>query len=208
MKVSAVIVNSSKKSRKIPELKPSLILSFLAVFSGFVSGTLLYCFLKESLYNDVFSIFISFFSDYTQKSSPEILSGLIVSELPYIFMMLIFSFSAIGYPFCFIMTFVKSLAPTVLFSHLYCEYGLKGAEYVFLVLIAGEIISLFGVLLMTQSSFTLSRFFADNIKNAKGESTAEIKAFLLKFFVSTAIILLSNIITLLTVSLFSDLFVF
>ncbi len=208
MKVSAVIVNPHKKNSKLPEFKASLFFSVFTVFSGFISGTLLYCFIKESLYNDIFSLFISFFSDYTQKSSLEILSGLIVSELPYIFMMLIFSFSAIGYPFCFILTYIKSLAPTLLFSHLYFEYGLKGAEYVFLVFLIGEIINLFGVLLMTQSSYTLSRFLAENIKSARGESTAEIKDFALKFSVSTVIILLSNVITLLTVSIFSDLFVF
>lgn len=208
MKVSAVIVKPQKKRHKPHKITPPLIFSFSAVLSAFVSGVLLYCFFKEKLYTGIFEIFISFFTDYTQKSSLEILSGLIISELPYVFMMLIFSFSAIGYPFTLLLTFIKSLAPTLLFSHLYSEYALKGAEYAFLVLLPGEIICLFGVLLMTQGCFTASKQFTDNIKNVKGESTAEIKSFMLKFAVSTLIIIMSKLIMLCTISIFGDLFAF
>lgn len=208
MKVSAVIVKPQKKRHKPYKISPPLIFSFSAVLSAFVSGVLLYCFFKEKLYTGIFEIFISFFTDYTQKSSLEILSGLIISELPYVFMMLIFSFSAIGYPFTLLLTFIKSLAPTLLFSHLYSEYALKGAEYAFLVLLPGEIICLFGVLLMTQSCFTASKQFTDNIKSVKGESTTEIKSFMLKFAVSTLIIMMSKLIMLCTISIFGDLFAF
>ena len=208
MKVSAVIVNPHKKKRNKKDIPLSFLLSILSILLGLVSGTLLYCFLKENLYSEVFSFFINFFSDYTQKSCLEILSGLIISELPYIFMMLIFSFSAIGFPFTIIFTFIKSLAPTLLFSHLYYEYGLNGAEYVFLVLLPGEIICIFGVLLMTKSSFNLSKFFSDNIKVTRGESAEEIRSFTLKFAVSTVIILISNVITFLAVSCFGSLFAF
>ena len=208
MKVSAVIVNPHKKVQKSKDLPLSLLLSISSVLLGLISGTLLYCFFKESLYSDVFSLFTNFFSDFTQKSSLEILSGLMVSELPYIFMMLIFSFSAIGFPFTILFTFIKSLAPTLLFSHLYFEYGLKGAEYVFLVLLPGEIVCTFGVLLMTQSCFNLSKFLSKNVKTTRGESSEETRNFTLKFAVSTVIILISNVITLLTVACFSSLFIF
>ena len=208
MKVSAVIVNPHKKVQKSKDLPLSLLLSISSVLLGLISGTLLYCFFKESLYSDVFSLFTNFFSDFTQNSSLEILSGLMVSELPYIFMMLIFSFSAIGFPFTILFTFIKSLAPTLLFSHLYFEYGLKGAEYVFLVLLPGEIVCTFGVLLMTQSCFNLSKFLSKNVKTTRGESSEETRNFTLKFAVSTVIILISNVITLLTVACFSSLFAF
>lgn len=208
MKVSAVIVNPHKKVQKSKDLPLSLLLSISSVLLGLISGTLLYCFFKESLYSDVFSLFTNFFSDFTQKSSLEILSGLMASELPYIFMMLIFSFSAIGFPFTILFTFIKSLAPTLLFSHLYFEYGLKGAEYVFLVLLPGEIVCTFGVLLMTQSCFNLSKFLSKNVKTTRGESSEETRNFTLKFAVSTVIILTSNVITLLTVACFSSLFAF
>ena len=95
-----------------------------------------------------------------------------------------------------------------LFSHLYFEYGLKGAEYVFLVLLPGEIVCTFGVLLMTQSCFNLSKFLSKNVKTTRGESSEEIRNFTLKFAVSTVIILISNVITLLTVACFSSLFAF
>lgn len=208
MKVSAVIVNPQKKKHLNNITNMPLILSILAILLGFILGTMLYCMFRETLYSDVFSIFISFFTDFTKKSSFEILSGLIISELPYIFLMLLLSFSVIGYPFTLLLTFIKTLAPTLLYSHLYSEYGLKGAEYVFLVLLLGEIVCTFGVLLMTQSCFNLSKFLSENVKTTRGESAEEIRSFTLKFAVSTLIILTSNAITLLTVSCFSSLFIF
>ena len=157
MKVSAVIVNHRKAKKNNISLNLSLTLSILPILCGFISGALLYVFMKESLYRGVFDVFISFFTDFSNKSSLQILSGLIISELPYIFIMLIFSFSAIGYPFVLMLTYIKSIAPTLLFAHLYSEYALKGAEYVFLILLPGEIINLFGIILLTQGCFAFSR---------------------------------------------------
>lgn len=208
MKVSAVIVNHRKAKKNNISLNLSLILSILPILCGFISGALLYAFMKENLYRGVFDVFISFFTDFSNKSSLEILSGLIISELPYIFIMLIFSFSAIGYPFVLMLTYIKSIAPTLLFAHLYSEYALKGAEYVFLILLPGEIINLFGIILLTQGCFAFSRHIDGVLKNLKGEYIQELKGFLLKFSVSVAIILFGNLITLFTISLFSGLFSF
>lgn len=208
MKISAVLVKHHKRHGKKKDFPTPLILSILSIVSGFLCGTLFYCFMKESLYDSIFELFISFFTDFTNKSSSEIISGLILSELPYIFIMFVFSFCVIGFPFTLFVTFVKSLAPTLLFSHLYCEYALKGAEYVFLVLLIGEAVNLFGTLLMTQGCFHMSSVLYENLWKERGECREEIKSFSLKFALSAGTIILSNVITFVTVTSFNSLFSF
>lgn len=207
MKVSAVIMPRKKYKRQNRGISSSVYFSVFAVLAGLICGTLVFRFMRESVFQSVFRLFISFFSDFSNKSYGEIISGLILSELPYIFVIFILAFSVIGSPFIFLLSFAKSLAPTLLFSYLYCEYGLKGTEYVFLVLAPGEIISLFGMLLLTQSCLTLSSFLKRN-QTEKGEYRQEIKAFSLKLAVGTGVILLSRLITFLTVIRFSSLFTF
>lgn len=207
MKVSAVII-PKRMINKESYISAPLILSVSAVLTGFVLGTLTYCFLKESVFQGVFSLFISFFTDFSNKNSPEILSGLILTELPYIIAMAILGFSVIGYPLILILTAVKSIAPTLLFSHLYCEYGLKGAEYAFLVMAAGEIVAIFGVLLMTQCCYRMSMQFNRSLSAENGERRENLKIFFLKFTVSSVILIFSRFITFLTITSFSSLFSF
>lgn len=208
MKVSAFLVKKPTVRRNANFISTPTIFSVIAVLTGFVSGALLYCFFKERLSAEVLKLFISFFYDTSDKTNAEILSYMLLSALPYIFIMLILAFDLIGAQLCLIFTFFKSLAPTLLFSFLYCEYGLKGAEYVFLILAAGEIVSLFGVLLICSCSYIMSRKIRNVYFGEKTETPQEIRNFLLKFSVGTAIIIFSRFITFFTVTTFSDLFVF
>ena len=208
MKVNAVFLKPTKIKSEGNFIGPPLILSVIAVFAGLISGTLIYIFMKDSLSSEVLRLFISFFYDFSSKTKAEILSGLIVTVLPYIFLMFVFGLDLIGAPLSLIFTFFKSLAPTLLFSFLYREYGLKGAEYVFLVLAAGEMLSLFGILLVCSSSYRMSRELQALYNGTKGEFPQEIRSFLLKFTVGTCVIILSRFITFLTVTGFKDLFVF
>ena len=208
MKVSAVIIPKRDKKHHVAFVSPSLVLSVFAVLTGFVSGALVYCFLKASVFQGVFELFLTFFTDFSNKNSPEILSGLILTELPYMIFMAILGFSVVGYPLVMILTAVKSIAPTLLFSHLYCEYGLKGAEYVFLVFALAELISIFGVLLMTQCCYTMSLCLNRSLKAEKGERREEFKNFFFKFTVSSGILIFSRFVIFITVTSFSKLFSF
>ncbi len=208
MKVNAVFLRSTKNKSEARVINMPLILSVIASFSGLLSGALIYCFMKDNLSGDIMRMFISFFYDFSSKTNAEVLSGLVVTALPYIFLMFVFGLDLIGAPLSLVFTYFKSLAPTVLFSFLYREYGLKGAEYVFLVLAAGEMISLFGVLLVCSAAFRMSSQLREYYKNGKGEFPQEIRSFLLKFAVGTAVIISSRFVSFLTVTGFKDLFVF
>lgn len=208
MKVNAVFLKPTKIKSEENFIGTPLILSVIAVFAGLISGTLIYCFMKDSLSSEVLRLFISFFYDFSSKTKAEILSGLIVTVLPYIFLMFVFGLDLIGAPLSLIFTFFKSLAPTLLFSFLYREYGLKGAEYVFLVLAAGEMLSLFGILLVCSSSYRMSRELQALYNGTKGEFPQEIRSFLLKFSVGTGVIILGRIVTFMTITSFSSLFEF
>lgn len=208
MKVNAVFLKPTKIKSEGNFIGTPLILSVIAVFAGLISGTLIYCFMEDSLSSEVLRLFISFFYDFSSKTKAEILSGLIVTVLPYIFLMFVFGLDLIGAPLSLVFTFFKSLAPTLLFSFLYREYGLKGAEYVFLVLAAGEMLSLFGILLVCSSSYRMSRELQALYNGTKGEFPQEIRSFLLKFSVGTCVIILGRIVTFMTITSFSSLFEF
>ena len=208
MKINAVFMKPQKAKSKNPEFNTPLILSVIAVFFGLVSGALIYCFMKDSLNADILKLFTGFFYDFSGKTKAEILSGLIITVLPYIFLMFIFALDLIGAPLSLVFTFFKSLAPTLLFSFLYREYGLKGSEYVILVLGAGELISLFGVLLVCTATYKASSALREFLRSTKGELPQEIRSFLLKFTVGAGVIIFSRFVTFLTVTGFKDLFSF
>ena len=206
MKVSTVFIKKKRNEVYLPDTDS--ILSLTAILAGFISGMLVYIFLKESLSEDILKLFIRFFYDSSTKSKLEFLSGLIVSVLPYIITMFIFALDLIGAPLALLFTYFKALAPTLIFSFLYCEYGLKGAEYVFLVLASGEITDVLGTLLICSSTYKTSKNIRETHKSGKGEYPQEIRTFIPKFTVSTAIVISGRLITFLTVTSFNNLFVF
>ena len=163
--------------------------------------------MKSFIDEDIMGYFISFLYGFSSKSKGEFLSGLIISVLPYIILMLIFGLDLIGAPLSLIFTFFKSLAPTLLFSFLYKEYGLKGAEYVFLVLAAGEIVSLFGALLICTTSYRMSQCIKESLIK-KDEFPQKTRNFFLTFSVGTSIIIFSRLITFATITSLNELFVF
>ena len=208
MKVNAFLTKKTAHEKSENYISTPTVFSIIAILTGFVSGALLFCFFKGRLTDDILRLFISFFYDTSGKTNTEILSTMILSVLPYIIIMLILAFDLFGTHLCLIFTFFKSLAPTLLFSFLYNEYGLKGAEYVFLVLAAGEIISVFGILLTCSCCYIMSKIIRNVYFGNKTEFPPEIRNFLLKFTVGISIIIISRFITFLTVTTFRNLFVF
>lgn len=208
MKVNAVIVKNKKDKNNKPTANAPLILSVIAVLSGLSSGVLIYCFFKESLSMEILELFTSFFWNFKGKTAGEVISGLILSALPYIFLMFIFAMDVTGAPLCLALTFFKALAPTLLFSYLYEAQGLKGVEYVFLVLAAGEIFSISGTLFITSCSYRMSRITYNMCLKEKEKFPQEMRDFILRFSVGTGIIIISKIVTFVSVTVFGDLFTF
>ena len=208
MKVSTVFIKTKRKKSKSNFPDAPLILSAATILTGLISGTLIYCFMKETLTANVLKLFFSFFYDFSSKSNSEALSGLLISAVPYIFIMLVLALDLIGAPLSLLFTYFKTLAPTLLFSFMYREYGIKGAEYVFLILAAGEIVLLFGVLLICSSTYRMSRSLFNFHKGIKGEYPQKIRSFITEFTMGTVIIIFSRFVTFLTVIVFKGLFVF
>ncbi len=211
MKFSAVIIpkNGLKKTEKGSSRGDyKLLLSFLSVFLGLLLGALIYVILSEKLKGSIWNLFKSFFSDFSNKTNPEIISGLVLSEIPYLVVMFILGLSAIGYPIVLVISTIKCMAPTLLFSYLYSAFGLKGAEYVFLVLALGKIIMLLGVIMVTHSSFSMSYAIKDILNENRKEYKTELKKYLLRSGVITLIFLMSCLLTFSTVKGFSSLFSF
>lgn len=208
MKINAVILRNRNSENIFGSGNIRIYISFFVIAAGLVSGSLIYLFTSETLGGSIWNIFVGFFTDFSSKSNPEIISGLILSELPYFIVMFVLGFSVIGYPLVLILSFIKSMGPTFLFAYLYSSFGLKGAEYVFLVHSIGKIVMLLGVMMMTQSCFTMSMTLKNQLTDNNKDCKNELKKYIIRSLVIFGIFLLSSLINFLTITSFSSLFSF
>ena len=95
MKINAVI---SKPSINVNSANKSAIISAAIIAIGIIIGSIIFIVSKNTLADSLLDYFVSFSVDFANKNKPEILSGIILSNLPYLFMMLILGTSIIGTP--------------------------------------------------------------------------------------------------------------
>ncbi|MBE6774743.1 MAG: hypothetical protein E7543_00960 [Ruminococcaceae bacterium] len=206
MKINAVISTDIIKKEKITENKISII-NFSVLASAIVCGTLLYVFLKDYFADGIFKSFTSFFSDFSNKTNLEIISGIALSHLPYILLMMILGTSACGCAIIVIISFIKVAGLGILAAYFYSSFALKGIEYALLVFFPGKFVLILSVLFMMHFCTNNSL----NIKSLiKGECRAENMDSLynLKSVIAILLFILSSAIDGFTVVSFSSLFAF
>lgn len=208
MKINAVILPKKSDKDNSYENDKSIYISFIFILCGLICGALIYLFTGANLKGSIWNLFTGFFTDFSNKSNPEIISGLILSGLPYYFAMIVFGSSIFGYPFVLLLSFIKSMAPSLLFSYLYSSYGLQGAEYVFLVMAPGKIIMLLGVLMLTQSCLTMSASLQKLTNEGSKDCKHELRKFVLRSVIIYVVLLASDLVSFITITGFSSLFSF
>ena len=184
-----------------------LVLAFTAIFSGLIFGAVITCFTENSLCNEIISLFLSFFTDFTDKSKMEAFSGIVLSGLTYFAALFISGSNIFGREILLIFTFIKAAGLTSIISALYCEYALRGFEYCILVFLPGKILMLFAMLFITKNCFDFSSKLRKGLQNEK-EAVILKKAFTIKALASLIIMMLSWIIDFLCLLIFSGLFSF
>lgn len=183
----------------------SLNISFLSVFGGLSSGTLIYICLNDNFRDSICRLFVDFYSVFTDKSSIEIFSGIVFYGIIYFISMFIIGGSIFGKTMAHIITFFKVLGITVLACSFYTEYSIKGLQYALLVFFPGKCTLLVAMLLMTKICFETSR---DILSFEKSEKSQLIQTYIIKSSVTFLLFLLSWIIDFICIILFSDLFDF
>ncbi len=182
-------------------------LNFTVIALALISGTVLYALTDGSYSNEIWDFFKAFSFDFSSKSKVEVFSGIIISHLPYIILMIIFGSSSIGYNFIALISFVKVAGIGMLSTYLYSSFGLKGIEYAVLIFFPGKFIMIFSILFLMHSCINNSLHIR---KLTRGEYGTEKSNNIYTVKVASAVLLFlisSFIDCILSVS-FSSLFVF
>ncbi len=183
----------------------SLYISFGSILTGFLCGVLMYIYTDDSIKNKISDFFISFHTDFSDKSTIEIISGFLLYGIIYYFSMLLLGSSIFGNVLSPMLTTVKASGITVLICAFYCEYSLKGLEYTLLVFSPGKSILIVAMLIMTKTCIDMSGEIKAYTKNNQSEI---IKTYLLKCCALLPFFVFSWITDLLCVKIFSGLFDF
>lgn len=204
MKVSAVITANKLRSGPVNSGNfNGIIIVFLSLAIGLLSGTVIYALSDESLFASLGEYFISFSTDFSNKNKPEILSGLILSDIPYVLIMLILGTSSLGTVPALLLSFLKSAGIGAVVSHLYTTYSLKGIEYCILMLFPSEALRLFAMLVFTHSCYVTSIKVYKCVKGV--DSDAELNKYFMRSALMFIVFLMASFIRFLTVISFSSL---
>ncbi|MBO5936971.1 MAG: stage II sporulation protein M [Clostridia bacterium] len=204
MKVSAVI---SRPDIRIDSTNKSAIVSGAVISAGIILGAALYVFAKDSLTGDLFDYFISFSVDFSNKNKPEIISGLIMQNIIYFVLMLIFGTSVIGSPAVYFLSLLKTSGLGLLIAYIYDCYALKGIEYCLLVMFPGKFLLIFAMVLLTQNCSHMSTGIYQCIKNTESRG-ADIRKFSARSVLILIILLISSLVDFVALISFSSLFDF
>ncbi len=204
MKVSAVIAPNKLNFK---QQNTSVLLSFLPIALGLITGSVIYMLCEDYLTGKLWDYFIGFTAEFSHKNGPEIISGLIVSNISYITLMFFFGTGAFGAPIVLMLSFIKSAGLSLTATYIYATYALEGIEYCLLVFFPGKVLMLFSMLLITQSSFATSREVGRIIKGT-AESEVRLDRYILRSSLILAIFVLSSLVDFLMIISFSSLFSF
>ena len=204
MKINAVI---SKSSVNLDSTYKSAIISAITIAVSIIIGAVIYILSKDNFDSSLVEYFINFSTDFSNKNKPEILSGIILSHIPYFIMMIIFGTSVFGTPAVIFLTSIKSMGIGLLTTYIYSSFSLKGIEYCLLVMFPGKSVLLFAMILLTQSCFVTSNDIRHSLKNKEGR-VVPFDKFAIRSILIFCLILLSAIIDFLAIISFSSLFNF
>lgn len=206
MKVSAVINAKKFSARQLHKL-PSAFASFIPIALGLVFGSIIFNFSEESIFSSLKTYFLTFSTDFSNKSTLEIISGMLLTYVPYFIMMVIFGMCALGTAPVFVLSFFKSAGIAMTATYIYSVYALKGVEYCLLIFYPGKVLSLLGMLMLTHSCYFMSTSISGLIKG-KNDAKVEIEKYFLRSLLIGLIFIFSSLIDFLMIKCFSSLFSF
>lgn len=207
MKISAVI--AAKKIRK-PSFSTdakSAMIAALPILFGIIAGSLLSLTAGEGITEKLSKVFLSFATDFSDKSNIEIFSGLLISLLPYFIAMIFCGICYVGAPAAFALTFVKCLGLGFLTVYIFQSLGLKGIEYCLLVFFPGKVILIFAMILLTQNCYKTSLEIRGAVRQSR-EGKVDLLKYALRLLIIFILLTISSLVDFLMILCFSGLFTF
>lgn len=206
MKVSAVISPKFIKRNSTNYDKMSLI-NFSVLSLGLLFGVLIFILAEDYLTGEIWEYFIRFSVDFSSKNGIEILSGMILSHIPYILLMIVFGTSVCGIAPIMLISMIKTMGLGLVSAYIYSAYSLKGVEYSFIVFFPGKFVLLLSVMVMmhicVNASRAISRISAGDI-----QAKYSLSEYLAKISIGVLLFIFSSVIDCLAVMCFSSLFSF
>ncbi len=147
MKISATFPSEIMKKERFVKDK-TLLFSFIVIAAGLIGGTIMFAFTNGLLGNEIPDLFSDYFAALSYKTKTEVFTGMLITNLPYIILMIVSGSSAYGTVLIAILSFVKVSGLGILSSYFYSCYALKGIEYSLLVFFPGKFILILSVLFM------------------------------------------------------------
>ncbi len=206
MKINTTI-SSEIIGKKMYLKNKTHIFCFIIIASAIITGTLSYINFEESFIDEIQRSFEVFSVEFISKTKFEIFSGVLLSHLPYIILMIVFGTSVFGSIFAVALSFIKGTGLGMLGAYIYSSFGLKGIEYAILVFFPGKFLLLLSMLFLLNFAVTESLYLN---KLTKGEWQVEKDnmLYIMKITVSFIFIIFSALIDCFLVSAFSSLFTF
>ncbi len=208
MKISAVISPKMIKHKKRYVIYDKIsLINFLILTTGLLSGVLIFVAAEEYLIGEIYENFIRFSTDFSSKTSLEILSGNIISHIPYIALLVIFGLSIYGTIPILLISLIKTMGLGLVSAYIYSTYSLKGIEYSIMVFFPGKLILIFSILILmhicVSSSIRIRQSVAGEL-----QTKYSLSEYLAKVSIGILLYLLSSLTDCLAVVCFSSLFNF
>ena len=181
----------------------ALIYSFISVAVGLISGAVVTGFTTSDLKTETADLFVSFFTDFTDKNKLEIFSGISLEGLIYFVALFIAGGNIFGKKLTLVLTALKASGITAIITVLYSDYALKGLEYILLVFMPGKIMLFFAMLFMTKFCYE----FSLDLRSTKDRKKIT-NVFIIKSLIALFFMLVSWLIDFLAIIIFSGLFEF
>ena len=205
--MSKSINNVLVKLNKILPDDRGLVCSFISILSGLVFGSVVAVLPEHGIKSEILSVFLSFNTDFADKTKTEILSGFVLSGLIYFALLFLFGGNVFGKELVLIITSLKASGITAIIAFLYAEYSLKGLEYTLLVFLPGKAVFFFAMLFMTKSAYDFSGRLRRGLRD-KDDMKIHTRLFCLKVLISFVVFALSWLIDFACICIFSGLFSF
>ena len=207
MKINAVI---TARRIKMPENKfynISAFISAIPIGMGIIFGCVVYLLFGEQIKGELWDFFISFTTEFIGKTKTEILTGLILSNVPYLLFMYLFGTNLRGTYLTFTLSFFKSFGLGLLSSYIFSTYALKGIEYCLLIFFPGKVLMIFSMLLLTDNCYNASLKLSDKVKE-KNDSHIDLIRYDLRTIFISVLVVLSCVVDFVMIICFSTLFDF
>lgn len=184
----------------------SLLFSVITIFISFTLGAFFYCRDVESFNN--------FFNEKIELISKTILSvnfmkaffAFALSDFLFMMLVTLFAISLVGNISVIFLTVFRTVGISSLFAYLYYEFGLKGAEFIVFILLAGTFVQVFSIMILTEKTIQTSVNIR-HILNKKTIGELQFNKILSVNILSLMLLMLSAIIKTVCFKLFAGLFV-